>query len=541
MSLLVYNLTAAPLVLANGLSTTIPASTAGLGARGEPWYASGAELEGRSGAEYLALQAQQAAGLVAYEWQAFQEYNTYPLLVASAQTDIADLDLEIFADPVAGDDANPGTLALPVKTFQKAWTLGAVFGRRKRRIYLAAGTYPCVAQTPGQDILFYGADPLDEGEHLTVIGTPVDAGLGLLTATAVDIHTTQVSVAAHAPNSMIGATLRVVNNNGGGTAAGASCMVKADDGVILTLCNSIEWVAFGANMAVGDQLVLERPDSILTCDTNFGFTGAMCFKNVKADSTTGSPGVMVFSEAKVVNALNLELVSNEIAIINNSQFSPTAIGVIFYDPPPFSTFLESGGVYIHDTPFVIIEQGARLQQSNKLSSAAYLFRDCPAVVVHEDGVVSMDNGGGALVNSAVFVEGATSIFRMSGATDGGTEFSRATMDGSLGNALTLTRGAKAEFFAADISNATGDAIKADGGCFVSAGDLGGAGNGGYGLNLQASSLAVADNAGGGVSACTVTGTSGDVRVGASTKAYGALPFGEVDGSGPTGNRFSIRP
>ena len=61
MSLLVYNLTAAPLLLANGLSTPIPASTAGVGVRGKPWYASGNELNGRSALEYTALQAQQLA------------------------------------------------------------------------------------------------------------------------------------------------------------------------------------------------------------------------------------------------------------------------------------------------------------------------------------------------------------------------------------------------------------------------------------------------------------------------------------------------
>jgi len=60
MSLLVYNLTAAPLVLANGLSTTIPASTAGAGVRGRPWYASGGELKGLTAPQYIALQAQQA-------------------------------------------------------------------------------------------------------------------------------------------------------------------------------------------------------------------------------------------------------------------------------------------------------------------------------------------------------------------------------------------------------------------------------------------------------------------------------------------------
>jgi hypothetical protein len=84
MSLLVYNLTAAPLVLANGLSTTIPASTAGAGVRGLPWYASGAELKGRSGAEYLALQAQVSAGVVQYEWEQYPEYPIGVLVATSA-------------------------------------------------------------------------------------------------------------------------------------------------------------------------------------------------------------------------------------------------------------------------------------------------------------------------------------------------------------------------------------------------------------------------------------------------------------------------
>jgi hypothetical protein len=622
MSLLVYNLTTAPLVLANGLSTTIPASTAGVGARGIPWYASGNELNGRSALEYTALQAQQDTlskvavagsfavagvnvtmtdttgafivnnigqfisisgatspanngsfpvtaqtattitytnaagvveaytgtyslpGLVAFEWQAFQEYVTYPLLVASAQTDIADLDVEIFADPVAGDDSFPGTQTQPVQTFQRAWTLGAVLGRRKRRIYLAAGTYPCVSEG-GKDTVFYVAPPLDEGEFLTVFGTPVDAGLGLLTAgPPPGPYTNQVSIAAHAPNSMIGATLRVVNNNGGGTAAGARCMIKADDGVILTLCNSLEWVSYGGNIAAGDQLVIERPGSILTTDTNFGFEGALCFKDVAVDATTGI-GLIAFTDCKVQNALNLELRSKEVAIINNSQFSPSAIGLIFFDPPPFETFLESGGVYIHDAVEVIIEQGGRFQRTNAVSSAAVLFRDCPLIEVHESGVFSMVDGGAAFLNSAVMLDGSTCLFRMVGATDGVTEFSRATMDGSLGNALSMTSGAKAEFLSADISNAAGDAVNANGGCFVSAGDLGGSLNGGYGLNLQGSSLATADNAGAGLSACTVFGAAGEVLVGMSLQTYAGmaadLGFGETNAGGPTLNRFSVLP
>ena len=143
MSLLVYNLKATSLTLNNGVAgapkLVIPASTAGAGARGLPWYGSGDEFEGLDAAAYTALQAQQALGEVAFEWQAFQEYVTYPLLVGSAQTDVYDTDLEIYVN-TAGDDANPGTPLAPVKTFPRAWDLMSM-GRKKRRIYLAAGSY----------------------------------------------------------------------------------------------------------------------------------------------------------------------------------------------------------------------------------------------------------------------------------------------------------------------------------------------------------------------------------------------------------------
>ena len=122
MSLLVYNLTAAPLVLANGLlgvpKTTIPASTSGAGVRGEPWYASGDELEGLDATAYAALQLQQTSGLVAFEWSDAPEYDTYPLYVASAQLDVADLDVNLYSDPATGLDSNPGTLAAPLQTFE---------------------------------------------------------------------------------------------------------------------------------------------------------------------------------------------------------------------------------------------------------------------------------------------------------------------------------------------------------------------------------------------------------------------------------------
>ena len=69
--------------------------------------------------------------------------SSYPddlgIMIADAINGYSDEDVEIFADPVTGNDENPGSQDLPVKTFQKAWTLGAIEGTRKRLSTLRLG------------------------------------------------------------------------------------------------------------------------------------------------------------------------------------------------------------------------------------------------------------------------------------------------------------------------------------------------------------------------------------------------------------------
>ena len=184
---------------------------------------------------------------------------------------------------------------------------------------------------PGKDTTFYVPPAVDGGEPLSVIGTSIDQ-LGVLTATVVDTHTTQVSAAPHV-GSMVGATLRVLT----GACAGSSCMIKADNGTMFTLCNSLEWLT-GANMAPGNTFAIERPGSILTSDSNLGFVGSLLsLKNVKIDGTGGAPGVVGCVAVIFENMVNCEIANAfELAILNNAIFSPTAIGVLYFDPPPVS-------------------------------------------------------------------------------------------------------------------------------------------------------------------------------------------------------------
>ena len=548
-------------------------------------------------------------GLVQYEWTALPEFNTFSLVVGSAQTDVSDLDVEIFADPgVLGDDANPGTQTQPVKTFQRAWTLGAVLGRRKRRIYLAAGTYPCTAPSPFQDNAFYCPAPIDEGEPLTVIGTPLDM-LGVLTVNSASPNGDQITLAGpHAGLPMVGATMFFLD----GPSAGINLQIKADDLTTFALCNSTQWTNATTPLP-GDTFVVQRPGSILVTDTSWGFTGVLLgLKHIKIDVVSAGNSFLVLNNCQLQNIVNCEFASGtELAVDQNSIMCPGSLQFIYFDPPPFDYFLEAGSVYIHDSDMLLAANAFFGHAIGGVSCAVF---ENAFLSIERNSSLIMTEGGLALVNSNVQVGavGNGCKFLMEG-----NDTTRCTWDGSLGgNALELFDGADARFLFADINNATGDAVHADGGCYVGAGDLGGTGNGGYGINLQAGSLAVANNDGGGNSACTVTGTGGvvlattftadpgtagvvldvtstagfpaagfvkagiefilytslnplqflgctrganstiasahaiassvslasgfDVLVGAVPKAYAALPFGEVDGSGPTLNRFTIR-
>jgi len=88
MALLIYNMTATPQVLANGVMTKIPASSNGAGLRGVPWRASGNEMRGRSAAEYVALESQRARGIFSFVWETYPEYDTGALQVATFFSDM---------------------------------------------------------------------------------------------------------------------------------------------------------------------------------------------------------------------------------------------------------------------------------------------------------------------------------------------------------------------------------------------------------------------------------------------------------------------
>jgi hypothetical protein len=260
MSLLVYNLTAAPLTLNNGLlgapKTVIPASTAGAGVRGEPWYASGDELEGLDATAYAALQTQQSSGLVAFEWQFAPEYPTGTLVVGSAQSDIADLNIDIYVDAAAGNDTNPGTLAQPVKTLARALAMLPVEWRGATRIFLKSGAYTMPT------LVYVGKPVGPAASPLQILGdTPTNLFVATVTAFDPARYSFTDGALALTPNDLVGKYMFCVT----GLNAGRWRLISENTANTIYTVN--RW---NSNIANGDtfQIVDLNTTVALTANTN---------------------------------------------------------------------------------------------------------------------------------------------------------------------------------------------------------------------------------------------------------------------------------
>jgi len=175
MSLLAYNLTIAPLALTGVVPvTTLPAS-ASAGARGPALNVTG-ELKPLTAPQFAALQVQVAAGQVQYEWSGLPEFNTFTLVVGSAQTDVSDLPINIYANSITGDDvAGDGSLANPYQTFQRAWVDQPTEWRSTCEIHLATGQYPLTFEPGSPDLQLYSGRPVgDKAKPIKVVSGAID-------------------------------------------------------------------------------------------------------------------------------------------------------------------------------------------------------------------------------------------------------------------------------------------------------------------------------------------------------------------------------
>jgi hypothetical protein len=539
MALYAYRLKTSSLALAAGNPIRTPVVSPSNGARG-PRFDVTDELRpnltvdpqsgvagGLNAAAFASLQAQVASDDFAYEWTGVPEYKTATLRVSSAQADVSDINVEVFADEATGDDANPGTQAQPYKTFQKAWSVVAVPGKMKRRIYLTDEDFPLVGEPTPNDTVLFVPQAMDGGEPLGIYGTPDDSGLGTLVVTGASDFSRNITTAPRGGSPLVGAVVRFTT----GDNAGGRLMIQADDLTTLRLCQSPEWIIFNGPVNVLDEFVIEtRPTKLSRAPGGPGGRGlvitggALALKDIEFDV----PDRILLNRAALVNMVNVGFVPSNndgFMAILNSTFAPNAIPFGgYFAPEPFDLFFEGGcNVFIKDTSIDIRNKGVFGQTDFAMSA---VLENC-FLELRRDALLSMKEGGFAAVGGT-YAEVTTSTLEITG-----NDFAKAEWKGSLAgkSAITARDGAIVQTILADISDADVHGVAGESGSRLFLNDLSGTGNGaggvGHGVSLQGGTLAVsADD--GGTPAVTITGVDGDVLVGTKTVAYADMPFAETE-------------
>jgi len=522
MSLLAYNLTTAPLLLAAGApSVTLPPS-ASAGSRGPAFNVTG-ELKGLLSPPFALLQAQVAAGQVQYEWSALPEYNTFSLVVGSAQTDVDDLDSIVFVDSATGNDANPGTATQPVQTLKRGMELVPPSHKRSSILSLLPGSY--VWPTGMSFVVPNAVGP--KASPFVLLGAFTDE-LGTVAATAGSTDVVLATTQNVGLDAYRGAYLLcVVGANAGrrrqitGNTAGPNSAFSVN-------------ASFQAVIGVGDTFIVERP--AVDIELQSGPT----VPNIMGDGRNmGMKGLHFFNATfrqlffdrvtLIVEACTFENVFPNTA---TGVFLPRSIAIPWTNMGvnnPFSSLRIEAGVYV---------TGGGLAASNNGGNiSGFVVADFSDFYGVSGGALQLFNFNARAAQC--FVQGnAASVFFQARPTP------RASIDGDLYGAvyglIDVSGGAALgedadEFPGAagiDLSNnSVGPGIRVKGRSYAFMDDVGGAGNATYGIEATRMSQTATNGT------CTVTGTLNNTLVGATPKAYAALPFSEVDGSGPTLNRI----
>ncbi len=522
MALLAYNLTVSPLLLAAGSTSVTLGAAAAVGLRGAAYDVT-AELKGLSAiGGFDLLQVQVAANSVQYEWSDFPEFNTFTLVVRSAQTDVYDADLEIYVDAVTGDDGNLGIATAKVKTWDRAFSLMAV-GSKKRRIYLAAGTYDLTsAGLPARDYTF--PPSRRGGEPVVIIGdnttVQTDSIATVSSAQGGQRIFTRTTPAAAA----IGAAVTFTS----GASTGRRVLIAFDDGTQITLNN-----AAGAVIAPGDTFIIERPASIFRLTDNaIGFIGApFGLKNIKFTST-GAPRTMrVVEFAHCTSIENVQIDTNALIFVvgNHAIFRTASDDNGYLTPNPFSRALRrSCGLYLDGSAGtnggMVIDRKSTLgqgtgggvvlnQASLQMQSEAQFLQSTPPPC-GTNSVISVEQGGFMNLDAASTVHG---IFN--GSYPGANAFPVISV-GALFPTGASSEGGRASIRRISINNALVDGIKVSIHSFVNLDEVAGANNAGYGIKMiNAGSVMTQTSTPGsaaGNTNCTLTGRNGVVLSSAIT-------------------------
>lgn len=415
-------------------------------------------------------------------------------------------DFVVYVDSVFGNDGNDGlSPATALLNIDTAFGKLPMFWRGKCRIYLAAGAYPTSIGN-----LILGGPLGPNSQTFFLIGPMVDSGLGVrLTDAASTTLVVNVVGGGLGVDALVGQRIRYTS----GTQNGQTRTVTTNSATAITLN-----VALGGAPGVNDTFVLEKAGATITPTGSLTMSTAALGPRPSRASIAMygikwvmpvTTGVLTFNGGGTyawLDSCEFDLGGTH----NNAvaaQFHAKLImaGLQFYYPDVSNSTFESA-CYFHNgflnafTSGLIIQHGA-------ISTGLYLVMDSCAVDITLGAtayfIAPYIKKGGIAVDDRSLAN-----FTSPGTIDG---------VGVTGKLLYVRTGSVIDGIGPLVlKNSNDDALYVDRSSVVGATTITGAGNTGYGIHLASGGNVVAD------AATTVTGTAGDILVGATASTHANL-------------------
>jgi hypothetical protein len=429
-----------------------------------------------------------------------------------------------YVDASTGNDANPGSQALPLKTLEAALSRAPALWRGKNRIILAAGNYDITdINGTGQRIISVGEGVGPDAEPLVIMGSGFTNVLGDRTATSGTANDVTDSTLSMTVDAHVGATLLVLS----GAQAGYRKMIRGNTATQFDFNDSMPGV-----MGAGDRFRIERPSAVLRCLPAFQLSvvgpnpsnliPSLILKGLKLDATM-TPGAFINFDGIGVLATSVELAlggsgSNWVIEGQGMVAANAAIGQLC--PDILTSFEFASGMYVHAGDGF---NGLNIGDQSEFSGF---------LVIRDTGIIGGVNSYLGLINldaknSQIYLFEGGQMTHSPFTSKAGRMRACATSATRPGG-ITLDQGARATFLEGiDIGGGAGDGVWVGHGSYAYLKQVIGTGNAGFGVNVQkASSVDVLDaNTG-----TTITGTGGNAKVGTLAKTWANIAAGVVTDS-----------
>ncbi len=443
----------------------------------------------------------------------------------------SDTDIGIFVDSATGNDANPGTQALPVQTLAQALAIlpnGIRAGANSNIIHLVNDGVTQEIYDIGNSVLNAGVPVGAQGTPLIIQSTPittVDA-----TETAGDINGLTITDAALTltPNAEEGNFVRATS----GANEGQRRMIR-ENGATTIEVNA----PFPNAIGIGDTFQIEIPGAIIQygdfdgSEFDFG-PYPIGFIDIKLQPNSAYSNVNAFSASPMVawKGCQWDAGGYEIALMNSNWQCAFIFNHLWGTAPgdPFNSLFNANfgdGLYINNAVMFIARSmlmGYIVVRNTFYDAESFGPGQCSQTLISPDFKDSFFNVGANsncyIMGDAFFVPCRIGRFNNTPVTVAGQSFFDA---GSFG--------------ANEFSNAPDDAVLVDTGAFANLANAIGTGSDAFGIHVQGMSQAQFNGS------TTLTGSAGDTSVGGTPKTYAALGadgFTESNAGGSTLNRIA---